>query len=58
MEEIRIILSNKLHQLNLKYEHLLGELDKIKESSEAIIAVLMELKKHEEPGSLKDTNII
>ena len=44
MEEIRIILSNKLHQLNLKGEHLLGELDKIKESSEAIITVLMELK--------------
>ena len=27
MEELRIILSNKLHQLNLKQEHLLGELE-------------------------------
>ena len=33
MEELRIILSNKLHQLNLKQEHLMVELEKIKELS-------------------------
>ena len=29
MEELRIILSNKLHQLNLKQEHLMVELEKL-----------------------------
>ena len=41
MEELRIILSNKLHQLNLKQEHLMVELEKIKELSNTIVTMLI-----------------
>ena len=41
-------MSNKLHQLNLKQEHLSGELDKIKELSDTIIAFLVHLQNRDE----------
>ena len=57
MEELRIILSNKLHQLNLKQEHLLGELEKIKELSTTIVAILIQLENRDQLEESKNIDL-
>ena len=57
MEELRIILSNKLHQLNLKQEHLMVELEKIKELSNTIVTILKQIQNREEPEASENINL-
>ena len=57
MEELRIILSNKLHQFNLKQEHLMGELEKIKELSNTIVTILIQIQNRDEPEGSEDINL-